>query len=149
VAKEVYCLDTSVLVKLLVPEEGSSEATQLLRRITGRGCRVVAPAFSWTEVGTVLRKKLRAGLLSQLEAEEAWTHFMALSIDYVDDERVRQATWKICTRLALPTMYDAAFLAVCQTTMEDSQNHVEFWTADGELLASLGQPAPGYVNLLR
>lgn len=147
--KEVYCLDTSILVKLLVPEEGSSEAASLMRRIIGRGCRVVAPAFSWAEVGTVLRKKLRLGLISQPEAEEAWTQFMALSIDYIDDDRVRRATWRICTQLGLPTMYDAAFLAVSQTTMEDSQSLVEFWTADGELVASLGEPAPQYVNLLR
>jgi predicted nucleic acid-binding protein len=84
VTRATYCLDTSILVKVLVPEEGSAEAAALLRRIVSGGYRLIAPAFAWAEVGTVLRKKARAGLLSESEASARWARFLSLSIDYIE-----------------------------------------------------------------
>lgn len=143
-----YCLDSSVLVKLLVPEEGSDEAAALVKRIISTGCRLIAPAFAWAEVGTVLRKKVKSGLISESEAEETWARFVSLSIDYVEDASIPQMAWRICTKFDLPTMYDAAFLAVSEKAAEDSQSVVEFWTADRELVESLGRLVPPYVRLL-
>ncbi len=44
-------------------------------------------------------------------------------------------------------VYDAAFLAVAEVAAMDGSGPVEFWTADGELVHSLGQ-LPEYVRLL-
>lgn len=146
-ARIAYCLDTSVLVKVLVPEEGSAEATVLLRRIISGGYRLVAPAFAWAEVGTVLRKKTSTGLLSESEAGARWGRFLSLSVDYVDDREIQQAAWEIAARFGLPAVYDAAFLAVAESARH-AGGVVEFWTADRELVRSLGQELPGYVRLL-
>jgi predicted nucleic acid-binding protein len=146
--KGAYCLDTSVLVKVLVPEEGSDEATALIRQAIASGCRLVAPAFAWAEVGTTLRKKVRAQLLTQPEANTAWVRFTSLAIEYIDDPRVPERAWQICSKFDLPTMYDASFLAVCDSVAEASRSAVEFWTADRELVKSLGYAAPQYVRLL-
>ncbi len=97
-ARGAYCLDTSVLVKVLVPEEGSAEATALLRGIIRDGYGLIAPAFAWAEVGTVLRKKVGAGLLSESEASPRWARFLSLSIDYVDGREVQKASWEIAAR---------------------------------------------------
>lgn len=147
-ARATYCLDTSVLVKVLVPEEGSAEATALLRRIVSGGHRLVAPAFAWAEVGTVLRKKVKAGLLSESEADARWARFLSLSIDYLEDRRIQEITWEIAAKFNLAGMYDAAFLAVSEVSAGDTCNAVEFWTADRELVQSLGQEPPEYVRLL-
>jgi len=94
-----------VLVKVLVPEEGSEEASALLRRIISAGGLLVAPAFAWAEVGTVLRKKVRSGFLTASEADAAWARFTELSIEYIQDFRVPQAAWRIAGHLGLPTLY--------------------------------------------
>lgn len=144
-----YCLDTSVLVKVLVPEEGSREANELLRGAIGSGCRLVAPAFAWAEVGTVLRKKLRAGLITESEATAAWEQFTSLAIEYVQDPKVPEKAWQVSTKFQLPTLYDAAFLAVCERVAEESRVAVQFWTADKEMVADLGYSAPPYLRLLQ
>lgn len=143
-----YCLDTSVLVKALVPEEGSDEATALLRNAIASGCRLIAPAFAWAEVGTTLKKKTRAGLITESEADTAWKRFMSLAIEYLHDPGIPEATWRISSKFGLPTLYDASFLAVCERVAEESRVAVEFWTADQELVNSLGYSAPQYVRLL-
>lgn len=146
--RDAYCLDTSVLVKVLVPEDGSDEANALLKRAISAGGRLVAPAFAWAEVGTVLRKKLRANLISEAEASTAWARFVSLSIEYLQDPKIPQFAWEISSKFQLPTMYDAAFLAVSQRAAEESGGTVEFWTADQELVGVLGYSAPQYVRLL-
>ncbi len=147
--RSTYCLDTSILVKALVPEEGSVEAAALLKHIISGGYRLIAPAFAWAEVGTVLRKKVRAGFLSESEASSRWERFLSLSIDYVEDREILPITWEIATKFGLPTLYDAAFLAAAEVAAKDSQGMVEFWTADRELVKSLGQQLPQYVRLLQ
>ena len=146
--RATYCLDTSVVVKVLAPEEGSGEATALLRRIVSGGHRLVAPAFAWAEVGTVLRKKVKAGLLSESEADATWARFLSLAIDYLGDRRIQETAWEIAAKFNLAGVYDAAFLAVSEISAEDRRNAVEFWTADRELVRSLGQEPPDYVHLL-
>lgn len=143
-----YCLDTSVLVKILVPEEGSDEAAALLRNVIASGCRLIAPAFAWAEVGTTLRKKVKTGLLTEPEADTAWKRFMSLAIEYVHDPRIPELAWQISLKFGLPTMYDASFLAVCERVTEESGSAVEFWTADRDLIKSFGYLAPQYVRLL-
>mgnify|MGYP005857150795 CR=1 FL=1 len=147
-ARPALCLDTSVLVKVLVPEEGSADAAALLRRAISSGYRLLAPAFVWAEVGTVLRKKVRSGLLTQDEADLRWARFLSLSIDYVEDDDLPQVTWEMVTRFGLPAMYDAAFLAAVEIAAQRCGDAAEFWTADRELVNSLGDAAPPYVRLL-
>ena len=48
----------------------------------------------------------------------------------------------------LPTLYDAAFLAVAEEIKEKTTNTCEFWTADERLINSLSGKK-NYVNLLR
>ena len=66
------CLDTNVVIKHLVPEEGSDQATQLVRTLVTGNVTLVSPSWAWAEVGSVLRKKMASRLLRQAEADEAW-----------------------------------------------------------------------------
>ncbi len=149
-ADEVLCLDTGVWIKFLVPEEPPQQR-EAARRLVLRGLtkeRFVAPAFAWAEVGTVLRKKVRQGVLSPTDAQAAWLRFRLLPIEYLDDRMLRARAWEFAEQYGLLTLYDAAFLACAELCPADEPAVREFWTADQKLLGHLGAQRPGYVQAL-
>jgi predicted nucleic acid-binding protein len=103
--------------------------------------RLVTPAFAWTEVGSVLRKKVRLGAITVAQAEGFYDDFCQMPVDYLDNNAIRAKTWAIAQQFSLATLYDAAFLAVAE--LESAQ----FWTADESLLNTL-TPCPAYVQKL-
>lgn len=133
------CLDSSVLVKVLVPEEDSDRATALLQKIIESRQVIVLPAFAWAEIGTVLRKKRRKGELTTTEADELWQEFRQFpGIEYLtDDSVIMDHTWKISRYFDFPTLYDAAFLAVAEIIAERTGETCEYWTADEKLVNQL------------
>jgi predicted nucleic acid-binding protein len=133
------CLDSSVLVKVLVPEEDSDRATALLQKIIESRQIIVLPAFAWAEIGTVLRKKRRKGELTTTEADELWQEFRQFpGIEYLtDDSVIMDHTWKISRYFDFPTLYDAAFLAVAEIIAERTGETCEYWTADEKLVNQL------------
>ena len=142
------CLDSSILVKLLTWEDGSEAAAELMERIVESGQTVVLPAFAWAEVGSVLRKKVRKKEITPEEAGEAWRMFRRLRIiSYLDNERVSAAAWEIAAKENLPTLYDAAYLAVAEVAAKDFGKICEFWTADEKLVNTLGDRRK-YVRML-
>lgn len=145
---DYVCLDSSILIKLLTWEEGSEAAAELMERIAASGQKVILPPFAWAEVGSVLRKKAGKKEISAAEAEEAWRMFRQLKIiTYLESEKVSGAAWEIAGKENLPTLYDAAYLAVAEVTAKDSGKECAFWTADKSLVESLGGRKK-YVRLL-
>ena len=142
---DVVCLDAGVWVKALVAEELSAEAAHVVADSIGNGS-LVEPAFCWAEVGSVLRKRVRARDLSAVEAADAWTDFGAMPITFIDVPELRSRAWDLAERYGQPTLYDAAYLA-CTEVVEGSSR--TFWTADDALLAALGSARPAYVRHLR
>ncbi len=102
---------------------------------------LIAPSFTWAEVGSVLRKKQRRNLLTSEEASDCYSEFCNLAIQYIDSPAIHRHAWELANEYQLPTMYDAAFLACAE------QNDAELWTADRALITQL-QPLPSYVHLL-
>lgn len=143
------CLDTSVLIKVLVQEEDSDKATLLLQRIIDRGQLIVLPAFAWAEIGTVLRKKRKKGELAVQEADDLWLEFRRFpGIEYLNDDSIMDLAWKIGRHLDMPTLYDAAFLAVAEEVGRRTGEVCEFWTAD-EKLVNLLNGRRKYVRFLK
>lgn len=133
------CLDTSVLIKVLVPEEDCDKATALLQEIIETEKLIVLPAIAWTEVGSVLRKKCRKGELTPEEADALWLEFRQFpGIEYLDDDAVMDRAWKISRHFDMPTLYDAAFLSVAEVVAEKTGEACNYWTADEKLIKSLG-----------
>ncbi|MQL51568.1 PIN domain-containing protein [Desulfofundulus thermobenzoicus] len=142
------CLDTSVLVKFLTGEEGSDKATALLQRVIRDRQLIVLPAFAWAEVGSVLRKKRRRGELAVQEADDLWLEFRQFpGVEYLGDDVIMDRAWKISRYFDLPTMYDAAFMAVAEVVAERTGEECEYWTADEKLVNILGGKRK-YVKLL-
>src|SRR5215472_7301393 len=142
---DVVCLDAGVWIKALAAEELSSRAADVLADSIGHGT-LVAPAFCWAEVGSVLRKKVRGRDLTAREAADAWADFQAMPIAFIDTPQLRSRAWDLAERYGQPTLYDAAYLA-CTEVAEGSSR--TFWTADDALLAALGSARPGYVRHLK
>ncbi len=134
-----FCLDTSVLIKYLCPDEQEESATELVSQALNS--RIVLPGFAWGEVASVLRKKVRSGLLSSDEASQLYRAFADLPIDYIDGEDIRASAWAIAEQYGLLTLYDSVFLAVAEREL------AQYWTADGVLLKALN-PIPSYVFAL-
>ncbi len=148
--ERLLCLDTSVLVKYLTPDEQDAAASALVESALVGGARLVAPTFLWTEVGSVLRKKVRARLLEPDEARALWQAFLHLPIEYLDLPDMRSRAWELADRFELATLCDAAFLACTELASEDdaADTTPEFWTADDVLLRQLVSGPPAYVRRL-
>lgn len=132
------CLDSSVLVKVLTPEEDSDRATALLQKTIKDRQVIVLPSFAWAEIGTVLRKKRRKGDLTLAEADELLQEFQQFpGLEYLQDEFVIERSWKISRYFDLPTLYDAAFLAVAEIVAERTREPCQYWTADEKLVNHL------------
>ncbi|MBE9007184.1 type II toxin-antitoxin system VapC family toxin [Fortiea sp. LEGE XX443] len=138
---EALCIDTSVMMKYLCPDEQTPEAIALITNALTQQTRLVAPCFAWAEVGSVLRKKLRINLLTFAEADQLYTAYISLPINYIDTEILRFDAWQLAEQYGIPTLYDAVFLACAKI---ESAN---FWTAD-EAMLNLFSPRPAYVYKL-
>jgi predicted nucleic acid-binding protein len=136
---DVVCLDAGVWVKALVAEDLSDQAGELLAGAVMSG-RLVAPAFCWAEIGSVLRKKVRIREITADDAVEAWENLQAMPIEFVDTIAMRRRAWQLADLCAQPTLYDAAYLACAELTAGT------FWTADNALLTALGDKRPPYVR---
>jgi predicted nucleic acid-binding protein len=142
---DVVCLDAGVWVKALIAEEYSDHALLLVTSVASTS-RVVAPSFCWSEVGSVLRKKVRGGEVTDSESAAAWADFQNMPIEYLEGRAIRDRAWALADRFRRPTLYDAAYLA-CTEVVETGSR--AFWTADDELLAALAGERPPYIHHLR
>lgn len=148
-SRSYVCLDTSVIVKVLVEEEDSDKATALLKQVIENRQVIVLPVVAWTEVGSVLRKKRRREELAAQEADNLWLEFRQFpGIEYLDDEVVMDRAWKIGRHFDMPSLYDAAFLAVAEVVAERTGEVCQYWTADEKLVNLLGG-RKGYVKFLK
>jgi predicted nucleic acid-binding protein len=137
----VLCLDSSVLIPYLTPEDNSDRAEALILDAISASLRMVLPCFAWAEVGSVLRKKVRRGLLTLDESQACFEDFQQLPLEFIDRSDLRTKAWEIATQNDLATLYDAAFLACSEHC------GAEFWTADQVLIKSLS-PCPDYIHSL-
>nr|WP_199331997.1 type II toxin-antitoxin system VapC family toxin [Anabaena lutea] len=133
------CIDTSVWIPYLVPEVYQIQARTLVTEALSLNIRLVTPAFAWVEVGFVLRKKTRIGVITKEEAQDFFEDFCELPIDYIEDEVIRVKSWEIAEKYSLSTLDDAAFLACAE------MKSAEFWTADAALVRQL-TPKPDYLR---
>ncbi|MGB3755438.1 MAG: type II toxin-antitoxin system VapC family toxin [Rivularia sp. (in: cyanobacteria)] len=68
-------MDTSVWIPYLVPEVYQPQARTLVEEALNQNLRIVAPAFAWAEVGSVLRKKTRMQVITAEEAQGFFEDF--------------------------------------------------------------------------
>lgn len=128
------CLDTNVFLKWLsvAGEEHASKAVSLIERSHEL---IIVPPFAWAEVGSALRKKVRMRAMTEDEMDKAWRAFVDLGVRFMNIEALAERAWQLAKELALPTLYDASFLAVAELAPDGP---CPFWTADERLVQELG-----------
>ncbi len=125
------CLDTSIWIKYLCPDEQEDKATTLITQILTSQNRLIAPSFCWAEIGSVLRKKIRSNLLTAEQATTLYNAYNNFDINYLDSPKIRERAWEIAHQYMMPTLYDAVFLACAES------ESATYWTADKVLLKQL------------
>lgn len=134
---DYICLDSSTIIKVLTWEQDSEKALNLFNTILEKNRKVILPDFAWAEIGTVLRKKVRFDAIKLEEAQELWEAFLDIGIiQYVENKKIMSMAWEISNNEDLPTLYDAAYIAVAKLHSND-ENICEFWTADEKLVNSV------------
>ncbi|MGE5576329.1 MAG: type II toxin-antitoxin system VapC family toxin [Syntrophothermus sp.] len=118
------CVDASLVVKWLIPEELSEHALGLLRDWRKDRVVLLAPALLMFEVLATIRKHLWRRTLTFSEAQQSVTYLFELPIQVKNDPKILGIAWDLANQLGQPTVYDTSYLALAQ--MEDCA----LWTAD-------------------
>src|SRR5438046_1118737 len=102
-------LDTAVLVKVFVEEDGSDRAVALFRAAVDGAYRMVAPDFMAVEFGNVLWKYVERALLTDREARRVLDRFPFDYLEWLPARMLLADAFRLATIHRI-TVYDAAFL---------------------------------------
>lgn len=118
------CLDTNVLIKLLINEEESNKSREFYLSLINLNYRIVAPEYLKTELYSVLLKKLHLQKLEYPIIKKALRIIENWDIVYIKDQDLLKDAFNLGQKLKLPAIYDCLFLALCMN------NKISFVTAD-------------------
>lgn len=120
------CVDASVAVKWLLPEDDSDKAVALLNDALGGDTEVIAPPHFPAEVTSAVYKRLRAGEIKLDEAQERLGQFGIIPLSLVFPAGLIETAVDLAAEFDWPFPYDAFYLAAGMLL------DCEVWTADGE-----------------
>jgi predicted nucleic acid-binding protein len=131
------CIDTSVLIKLVVEEAGSDLVDRLWESWIVSSIQIIAPSLLRYEVAAVLKKKEHRGQLSAALARSALSAVLNMEeIEFVDSADLHLHAWELAGRLDLRTLFDAYCLALAE------MRNCKLWTADRRLYRSVKDKVP-------
>lgn len=130
----IAVIDTSALVRLFIPDGPAIPDLEQAMAEAERGeTLLLAPELIWAETAQVLLKKQRAGLLTDVEADELWHDLAALPIRAISHLELIPDALCLARRLNL-TVYDALFLALARS------RHARLFTGDQKLTNAAAMP---------
>jgi predicted nucleic acid-binding protein len=137
----VICLDASVAVKLVLPEEHSDRAAALLADAVRRRERVISTHLLPIEANNTLRQRMRREGMSLDEARRRLEALLAFPITLaptVPAQRraMHERALSLADRFELPAVYDAYYLALAEL------RRCPLWTADRQLIRAIGGGGP-------
>lgn len=123
----LLCVDASLVLAWLLPEELSDAAFALRQRWDAQEIELIAPPLLNVEVPSVLRQAAYRGRITLDEADEALGAFLEMGIRLRQPEGLLPQAWALAKALNAPRLYDMFYLALAE--MEGCQ----LWTADRRL----------------
>lgn len=134
-------IDASVAAKLILWEEFSDVALQLLEDCESRNLPILGPALLPFEVSNIVRQRMRrdAEQFSLAQAKAVLANFFALPIQTISPPELGSRSLEVADRFGLPAIYDAYYVALAQLL------GAPLWTYDKRLLATMGTAA-GFVR---
>ena len=121
------CVDASLTVKLVLPEQDSDLVRALWAEWERNGVERVVPTLWGYEVASVIRKHGRRGAVSPEEEEAVLDLLLNLPVRVVDMWPYHRDAWRLALDLGMTVTYDAHYLLLAQAL------GVEFWTGDKRL----------------
>ena len=126
------CLDASLVLAWLLPEQLSGAAFVLKERWDEEGAELVAPSLVQMEVPSSLRQAVYRGRITIDEGDEALKAFLEMDIRICQPEGLLGRAWELGKAVNAPRLYDLYYLALAE--MEGC----ELWTADRRLVNLAG-----------
>lgn len=100
-------IDASVAIKWFIPEEGSDAAT----RFFSKRYQMLAPDLITSEIGNIIWKIQRRGLLNTEEAYQVMDDFLSMPIEIYDSQHLINSALEIAIETGR-TVYDSVYLAL-------------------------------------
>ena len=130
------CIDASLVVQWLVPEQHSEQSLMLLEDWTESQTEMVAPTLLLFEVVAILRFLVVQKVVSEEIGSESVARLTRLPIRYTSRIAIFPLAWSLAQEFRLPTIYDSAYLALARLLKSD------FWTADRKFYKAVKAHAP-------
>jgi len=127
------CVDSGILLKLLLNEPDSHLAEALWQSWVSEGVQPVAPQLFPFEVTAVLRKLTHREIIEAELAEKALKTALAFDVSLQTFEGIHERAWQLATEFNRPTAYDTHYLALAENV------GCAFWTADQKLFNAVNQ----------
>jgi len=137
----VVCVDASVTLKLVLPEEDSDLAQALWSWWRKKRAIVIAPTLWGYEVTSTLRKNAHRGLIPAEKEEVLFDKLHELPVRLMSPAGLHRRASELARRFDRPAAYDAHYLALAEMV------GCPFWTADKRLYNRVHNELP-WVNWL-
>ena len=132
----LVCVDASLAVRWVVPEDYSDQALDLLAFWGESQTELVAPTHMLYEVNSTLRFLVSQKVISEEIGDGAFSHFRRLRIRLTSRAAIFPLAWSLARELNQPTTYDTVYLALARML------NCELWTADRKFFAAARTQAP-------
>lgn len=136
------CVDASVLIRWLVPQQADPQVYDLIDGWIEDGEELIGPALLFSEVVSVLRHQVHRGVLEHEDADRLVWLFLRFGIRRIDNFTLYRRAFELASEFGQSRAYDAHYLAAAE------QERCRLWTADRPLYESVRQTLP-WVNLMR
>ena len=121
------CIDSGILLKLVLHEPDSHLAEALWRSWVMDGVQLVAPYLFGFEVTAVIRKVTYQGLLTPAIGEQVLKKALEFDVTLQTFTGIHERAWTLAAQFNRPTAYDTHYLALAEKVA------CPFWTADRRL----------------
>lgn len=121
------CLDSGLLLKLLLNEPDSQLAEALWHTWVTNDVQLIAPYLFPFEVTAVIRKVTHQGLLDAEIGKKVLKKAFEFDVSLQTFPQIHERAWTLATQFNRPTAYDTHYLALAENV------GCPFWTADRRL----------------
>ncbi|MBI2346404.1 MAG: type II toxin-antitoxin system VapC family toxin [Deltaproteobacteria bacterium] len=110
----MICVDASLVMKWITPEEGSEIALALLRKWTKEEEELIVPSLLDYEVGTAIRQKIVRGLLHSEDLFPVFDAYSKLGLQAYHLPRLVPLAVSAAETLQQHTIYDVSYLLLAK-----------------------------------
>ncbi len=129
-SKSQVCADASLLVKLVLPEDGSEATKDLWDKWEEAGVSVLAPSLILYEFTSAVNKYVHKKWLAVDRGGDAIDLLLRLPLELVAGDGLHRTAFDIATQLSLGRAYDAHYIALARDL------DCALWTGDRRMHSS-------------